>query len=60
MKILFVSRFIPYTGGREILLQNLLHYLAKNHEIYLLTPDIGYFTNDFTVYNFQSKKQLQQ
>lgn len=58
MKLLFISRFIPYTGGREILLQNLLHALSKDNEVYLLTPDIGYHTSDFKIFNFKTAKQV--
>lgn len=57
-KILIISRFIPYTGGREVLLQSLLHYLSSHYDVYLLTPDIGYYTTDFTVYNFTTKAQM--
>jgi len=58
MKLLFISRFIPYIGGREVILQNILHKLSKNHQVYLLTPDRGYFTQDFTIYNFQHLKEI--
>jgi len=58
MKLLFISRFIPYLGGREIIVQSILHGLAKNHQVYLLTPDKGYFTRDFTIYNFQHPKEI--
>jgi len=58
MKLLFISRFIPYIGGREILLQNILHALAKTDDVYLLTPDVGYHTSDFKIFNFKTEKQI--
>lgn len=39
MKILFVSRFLPFTGGRETFLKNLIDHLKHEHKILLLTPD---------------------
>jgi len=58
MKLLFVSRFIPYIGGREVILQSILHKLSKKHQVFLLTPDTGYFTQDFTIYNFRHLKEI--
>lgn len=59
-KILIISRFIPYTGGREVLLQGLLHHLSSEYDVYLLTPDVGYHSIEFMVVNFKTKKQLQK
>jgi len=58
MKLLFISRFIPYIGGREVILQSILHKLSKNHQVYLLTPDKGYFTRDFTIFNFKYLQEI--
>ncbi|MHA1658686.1 MAG: glycosyltransferase family 4 protein, partial [Promethearchaeota archaeon] len=58
MKLLFISRFIPYIGGREVILQSILHKLSKNHQVYLLTPDRGYFTRDFTIFNFKYLQEI--
>jgi len=58
MKLLFISRFIPYIGGREVVLQSILHKLSKSHQVYLLTPDRGYFTQDFTIFNFKYLQEI--
>lgn len=58
MKLLFISRFIPYIGGREVILQSILHKLSKSHQVYLLTPDRGYFTQDFAIFNFKYLKEI--
>lgn len=60
MRLLFISRFIPYTGGREVILQSLLHFLSKQYDIHLLTPDTGYHPNDFEIHNFVGKRELQE
>jgi len=58
MKLLFISRFIPYIGGREVVLQSILHKLSRKHQVYLLTPDKGYFTHDFTIFNFKYLQEI--
>lgn len=42
MKILFVSKFFPYIGGRETIVLLLVQELNKRgHEVAILTPDMG-------------------
>ncbi|MBI5306733.1 glycosyltransferase family 4 protein [Candidatus Wolfebacteria bacterium] len=41
MKILFISRSLPYLGGRETIVEQLLKYFSKIDNVFLLTPDSG-------------------
>lgn len=41
MKIVIISRVIPYIGGREVIIEYLIENFKKNHSILLLTPDIN-------------------
>lgn len=45
MRILFISRSLPYTGGRETFLSNLIDNLKGDHEVALSTPDSIYHEN---------------
>ncbi|MBI2278655.1 MAG: glycosyltransferase family 4 protein [Candidatus Brennerbacteria bacterium] len=41
MRIVFVSRSLPYLGGREVIVERLMEKLKYRHHILLLTPDAG-------------------
>lgn len=49
MRILFVSRFFPHVGGREVLVLNLSRYLSFEHQVAIATPDIGWIANEFQI-----------
>ncbi len=49
MRILLVSRFFPYIGGREVLVMLLAQKLSENHEVVIATPDIGRVSKDFQI-----------
>ena len=49
MRILLVSRFFPYIGGREVLVMSLAHKLSKEHQVVVATPDIGRVSRDFEI-----------
>lgn len=39
MKILIISRYPPFPGGRENFVLELVQQLSKNNEVLVLTPD---------------------
>jgi len=41
MKILFISRSLPYLGGRERIVEELMTYFKDSDRISLITPDKG-------------------
>jgi len=49
MKILLLSRFFPYVGGREVLVLLLAQELSKNNDVVLATPDLGRISKDFNI-----------
>mgnify|MGYP001594794108 FL=1 len=49
MKILLVSRFFPYIGGREVLVMLLAQKLCKEHQVVIATPDVGRVSKDFEI-----------
>lgn len=49
MKILLVSRFFPYIGGREVLVMSLAQKLSENHKVIVATPDIGRVSKDYQI-----------
>ena len=56
MRILFISRSLPYIGGREIVLEYLLKYFSKISNVLLLSPDKG--TKRKNVTRFDMNKPL--
>lgn len=55
MKILLVSRFFPYIGGREVLVMLLAQELSKEHRVVIATPDIGRVSKDFQIISNDQK-----
>lgn len=51
MKILYVSRFFPYVGGREVLVLSLAEHLSQSHEVTIATPDLGRVSMDYKIIN---------
>lgn len=49
MKILLLSRFFPYIGGREVLVMLLANELSKDNQVVLATPDVGRVAKDFEI-----------
>lgn len=41
MKIVLLSRFFPYIGGRERVVLSLSQFLAQTHKVTVASPDIG-------------------
>lgn len=41
MKIVLLSRFYPFVGGREMTVEHLAIALGKDHDVHVLTPDAG-------------------
>lgn len=41
MRIVIISRSLPYVGGREIVVEYLINELKKKHSVLLITPDFG-------------------
>lgn len=52
MKILLVSRFFPYIGGRESIVLILAEELSKRHEVAVLTPDIGRVSSKYQIFRY--------
>jgi len=52
MKILIISRYPPFPGGRENFVYELVHELSKNNDVMILTPDVDDNNNN----NFKIKK----
>lgn len=55
MKILLVSRFLPYVGGRETVVLSLAEELSKIHEVAVLTPDIGRASKNYSILGYDKK-----
>ncbi|PIS14547.1 hypothetical protein COT64_02060 [Candidatus Shapirobacteria bacterium CG09_land_8_20_14_0_10_39_12] len=55
MRILFVSRFFPYVGGREAVVLLLAEELSKTHEVAVLTPDLGRASEKYLIYHYNNK-----
>lgn len=55
MRILFVSRFFPYIGGREAAVLSLAEELSKNNEVAILTPDIGRASEKYKIFRYESR-----
>ena len=49
MRILFISRFFPYIGGREAVVLFLANKLSEKHTITVATPDIGRLAKEYKV-----------
>lgn len=52
MRILFISRYLPFTGGRETFVYSLINHLKKDHQIGLVTPD-GLIGDGFKLYKYE-------
>lgn len=50
-KPLIVSRTIPYLGGREIMVDKLIKFFAKNKGVCVVTPDKYPVFNNVSIYN---------
>lgn len=57
MKILLVSRFFPYVGGREVTVKLLAEELAKKHDVVLLTPDTSRPSLSFQRYEYAENEK---
>lgn len=55
MKILFVSRFFPYIGGREAVVLLLAEELSKTHEVAILTPDLGRTSEKYLICHYNNE-----
>lgn len=55
MRIMFVSRFFPYIGGREATVKLLAEELSIEHDVALLTPDTGRPSLNFKTYKYPEK-----
>lgn len=55
MKILFLSRFHPYIGGRETIVLLLSEYLSKKHKVVVATPDLGRVSKNFEIVANETK-----
>jgi glycosyltransferase involved in cell wall biosynthesis len=55
MKILLVSRFFPYVGGREVLVMLMARELSKNHQVTIATPDVGRVSADYEIVSNETK-----
>jgi len=51
MRILFISRYLPFTGGRETFVYSLINHLKKVHEVGLVTPD-GLVGEGFSLFKY--------
>lgn len=56
MKILIISRYLPFPGGRENFVYELCQELKKNHEIFLMTPD-GLLGEGITVLPYKADNE---
>lgn len=56
MKIIFISRFYPYVGGRETIVATLAQNLAEKHKVAILTPDIGRVSQHYEVINYDPER----
>ena len=52
MRILLISRYLPFTGGRENFVYELIKELVKENEVGLVTPD-GLIANGFRAYQYK-------
>jgi len=52
MKILLVSRFLPYIGGRETSVLLLAEELSKFNDVAILTPDIGRASDKYKIFPY--------
>ncbi len=51
MRIIIISRSLPYVGGREVIIEHLIENLKRKHTILLLTPDIRHKRENVKVVN---------
>ena len=51
MRILFISRYLPFTGGRETFVCNLINHLKGTHQVGLVTPD-GLVGEGFSLFKY--------
>ncbi|HEX9062053.1 MAG TPA: glycosyltransferase family 4 protein [Clostridia bacterium] len=56
MKIVFVSRYLPFPGGRENFVFELSQYLKKFHDIYIITPD-GLLGTGVTIFPYVNDRE---
>lgn len=56
MKILFLSRFFPYIGGREAIVLTLAEELSKKHEVAIMTPDLGRVSDNYSIFSNDTSK----
>ncbi len=61
MRILIISRYPPFPGGRENFVLELTHRLSKNNKVLVLTPDKNlYKTANLTIKKYpRTKKKLE-
>ncbi len=61
MRILIISRYPPFPGGRENFVLELTHQLSQNNEVLVLTPDKNlYKSGNLTIKKYpRTKKKLE-
>lgn len=61
MRILFISRTLPYLGGREIIVDRLINYFKKHDYVAVITPDRWVKDSDIQFVNSnQNIKQIEK
>ncbi len=53
LRILLVSRCLPFGGGRQVFVDSLVKELARHHSVYVITPD-DYKSEYATVFRYEN------